>query len=63
MALSMLPFQSMGIMMSIVNAGSIVCMCSLISINRCSVACTMEILTKDGIAMQEAEHTLCASIM
>jgi hypothetical protein len=65
MALSVLPFQSMGIMTSTVSTGSVMRTSSLISIDGCSGCCVarvMEILAEDGAAAQEAEHTLCASI-
>jgi hypothetical protein len=51
--------------MSTVSAGGIMRTCSLISIDGHGgrgMARAMEILTKDGAAAQEVEHTLRASI-
>jgi hypothetical protein len=59
-ALSVLLFQSMGVMMSMVSAGGIVCTHLLILIDRrCrhSVVCMMEILAKDGA--EGGVHSLC----
>jgi hypothetical protein len=66
MAPSVLPFQSTGVITSTVSAGGIVRTRSLISIDGHSghgVAGMIEILAKDGAAVQEAEHTLHASIV
>ena len=50
-ALSVLPFQSTGIMMSMVSTGGVVCTCLLMTVNgrrRHGTACAMEVLSKDG---------------
>jgi hypothetical protein len=59
-ALSMLPFQSMGVTTSTVSAGSIMCTRLLILIDRChshGVVCTIEILAEDSTG--GGAHSLC----